>query len=92
MHALLPLCLLQLTAVDTAELGRAQPSAAMQHHIIVQQTGVRLCLPLQGITGGVRAAKAGHNVIMTPASHTYLDYRQSLRWEAHSDLSLPAFS
>ena len=35
---------------------------------------------LQGITGGVRAAKAGHDVIMTPASHCYLDYRQSLRY------------
>ena len=33
----------------------------------------------QGITGGVRAAKQGHQVIMTPTSHCYFDYRQSLR-------------
>jgi hexosaminidase len=35
--------------------------------------------PLQGISGGVKAARAGHQVIMTPTSHCYLDYRQSLR-------------
>jgi hypothetical protein len=34
---------------------------------------------MQGITGGVRAAKEGHQVIMTPTSHCYFDYRQSLR-------------
>lgn len=34
---------------------------------------------LQGISGGVKAARAGHQVIMTPTSHCYLDYRQSLR-------------
>ncbi|KAK9815323.1 hypothetical protein WJX72_001752 [[Myrmecia] bisecta] len=33
----------------------------------------------RGITGGVRAARAGHPVIMTPTSHCYFDYRQSLR-------------
>lgn len=33
----------------------------------------------RGISGGVQAARAGHQVIMTPTSHCYLDYRQSLR-------------
>lgn len=37
------------------------------------------CNVLQGIIGGVRAAKEGHQVIMTPTSHCYFDYRQSLR-------------
>lgn len=31
----------------------------------------------RGIEGGIEAAKAGHNVIMTPTSHCYLDYYQS---------------
>jgi len=30
----------------------------------------------RGIGGGVRAAELGHEVIMSPATHTYLDYRQ----------------
>ncbi len=30
----------------------------------------------RGITGGIEAAKMGHDVIMTPASHLYLDYYQ----------------
>jgi hexosaminidase len=30
----------------------------------------------RGTAGGIAAAKAGHNVIMTPTSHTYFDYRQ----------------
>jgi len=34
---------------------------------------------VQGISGGVKAAKAGHEVIMTPTSHCYFDYRQSLK-------------
>eukprot|EP00884_Botryococcus_braunii_P002082 jgi/Botrbrau1/11875/Bobra.126_2s0010.1 len=33
----------------------------------------------RGILGGIRAAKAGHQVIMTPTNHCYLDYKQSLR-------------
>ena len=31
----------------------------------------------RGIAGGVTAAKAGHDVIMTPTSHCYLDYYQA---------------
>ena len=31
----------------------------------------------RGIGGGVTAAKAGHDVIMTPTSHCYLDYYQA---------------
>lgn len=34
---------------------------------------------MQGISGGVKAAAAGHEVIMTPTSHCYFDYRQSLK-------------
>jgi len=34
---------------------------------------------VQGISGGVKAAAAGHEVIMTPTSHCYFDYRQSLK-------------
>ncbi|WP_242111828.1 family 20 glycosylhydrolase [Luteimonas aquatica] len=32
----------------------------------------------RGMDGGVRAAKLGHDVIMAPTSHVYLDYCQSL--------------
>lgn len=31
----------------------------------------------QGISGGIKAAKAGHDVIMTPNSHLYFDYYQN---------------
>ena len=31
----------------------------------------------RGIEGGVAAAKAGHDVVMSPTSHTYLDFYQS---------------
>lgn len=31
----------------------------------------------RGEDGGVAAARAGHDVVMTPTSHTYLDYYQS---------------
>ena len=31
----------------------------------------------RGIAGGIEAAKEGHDVIMTPTSHCYLDYYQS---------------
>lgn len=30
----------------------------------------------RGVAGGLRAAQLGHEVIMTPASHVYLDYKQ----------------
>lgn len=31
----------------------------------------------RGMEGGIEAAKQGHNVIMTPTSHVYLDYYQA---------------
>jgi hexosaminidase len=31
----------------------------------------------RGIEGGIAAAKAGHDVVMAPTSHTYFDYRQA---------------
>ncbi len=31
----------------------------------------------RGIGGGIAAAKAGHDVVMAPTSHTYFDYRQA---------------
>jgi len=31
----------------------------------------------RGIDGGIAAARAGHDVVMTPGSHTYFDYYQS---------------
>lgn len=31
----------------------------------------------RGVSGGIAAAKAGHDVIMSPWSHVYLDYRQA---------------
>jgi hexosaminidase len=31
----------------------------------------------RGATGGIEAARAGHDVVMAPTSHTYLDYYQS---------------
>jgi hexosaminidase len=30
----------------------------------------------RGTQGGITAAKAGHDVVMAPTSHTYFDYRQ----------------
>ena len=31
----------------------------------------------RGTQGGIAAARAGHDVVMAPTSHTYLDYYQS---------------
>lgn len=31
----------------------------------------------RGVEGGITAAKAGHDVVMAPTTHTYLDYYQS---------------
>jgi hexosaminidase len=31
----------------------------------------------RGVKGGIEAARQGHNVVMTPTSHTYFDYYQS---------------
>lgn len=56
---------------------RALEGYARQLSIFSRQ---QTCMLLaQGISGGVKAARAGHQVIMTPTSHCYLDYRQSLR-------------
>lgn len=35
----------------------------------------------RGVQGGIAAAKEGHHVIMTPTSHCYLDYYQSVSSE-----------
>jgi len=35
----------------------------------------------RGTEGGIRAAKAGHDVVMTPTSSCYFDYRQGLSGE-----------
>jgi hexosaminidase len=35
----------------------------------------------RGIVGGIEAARAGHDVVMTPSSHCYLDYYQGLTGE-----------
>jgi hexosaminidase len=35
----------------------------------------------RGIQGGIDAAKAGHDVVMTPTSHCYFDYYQALTGE-----------
>ncbi len=31
----------------------------------------------RGMSGGIKAAKSGHDVVMAPTSHTYFDYAQS---------------
>ena len=31
----------------------------------------------RGVRGGIAAARAGHDVVMTPTTHTYFDYHQS---------------
>jgi hexosaminidase len=31
----------------------------------------------RGVQGGVAAARAGHDVVMTPNSHTYFDHYQT---------------
>lgn len=36
----------------------------------------------RGSEGGIAAAKLGHDVIMTPNSHLYFDYYQSLDTDA----------
>ena len=64
-------------------LVKLQPAVYLQHQACCVGALTRVLLPiLQGITGGVRAARGGHDVIMTPTSHCYFDYKQSLRWEA----------
>jgi len=45
----------------------------------------------RGIKGGIEAAKLGHNVVMSPTTHVYLDYTQgdhSVENKIYADLSL----
>jgi hexosaminidase len=49
----------------------------------------------RGEQGGVEAARQGHDVVMAPQRHTYLDYYQSTDWDAEplafaETLTLPA--
>jgi hexosaminidase len=44
----------------------------------------------RGTKGGIAAARAGHDVIMAPTSHTYLDYYQS-KDEAKEPLAIGGF-
>lgn len=39
----------------------------------------------RGIQHGITAAKAGHDVVMAPTSHTYFDYRQAPKEEGYDD-------
>lgn len=43
----------------------------------------------RGIEGGIAAAKAGHDVVMAPTSHTYLDYYQAD--PSHEPLAIGGF-
>ncbi len=42
----------------------------------------------QGIKGGIEAARLGHDVIMSPTSHCYFDYRQSTEQEEPGNLGI----
>jgi hexosaminidase len=44
----------------------------------------------RGVRGGIAAARAGHDVIMAPTSHTYLDYYQA-RDQAMEPVAFNAF-
>jgi hexosaminidase len=44
----------------------------------------------RGIAGGVAAAQAGHDVVMTPTSNTYFDYYQS-QDVAHEPIAIGGF-
>ena len=44
----------------------------------------------RGVEGGIAAARAGHDVVMTPTSHTYFDYYQS-KDQAHEPLAIGGF-
>ncbi len=43
----------------------------------------------RGTSGGIKAAKQGHKVIMCPTSHCYFDYRQALLGEPMSMIGPP---
>ena len=44
----------------------------------------------RGVKGGIEAAKAGHDVVMAPTSHTYFDYYQS-RDQSKEPLAIGGF-
>jgi hexosaminidase len=44
----------------------------------------------RGVSGGIAAARAGHDVVMAPTSHTYLDYYQS-RDTQHEPIAIGGF-
>jgi hexosaminidase len=44
----------------------------------------------RGVEGGIAAARAGHDVVMAPTSHTYFDYYQS-KDQAHEPLAIGGF-
>jgi len=44
----------------------------------------------RGVEGGIAAARAGHDVVMTPTSHTYFDYYQS-KDQANEPLAIGGF-
>ncbi|RMF82794.1 MAG: beta-N-acetylglucosaminidase [Planctomycetota bacterium] len=44
----------------------------------------------RGLDGGIAAARAGHDVVMAPTSHTYFDYYQS-KDTAHEPLAIGGF-
>jgi hexosaminidase len=44
----------------------------------------------RGLEGGIAAARAGHDVVMTPTSHTYFDYYQS-KDQAREPLAIGGF-
>jgi hexosaminidase len=44
----------------------------------------------RGIQGGIAAAQAGHDVVMTPTSNTYFDYYQS-QDQKHEPMAIGGF-
>lgn len=42
----------------------------------------------RGVAGGIEAAKQGHDVIMSPTTHCYFDYRQSTEPEEPGNLGI----
>ena len=43
----------------------------------------------RGVKGGIAAARAGHDVVMAPTSHTYFDYRQARQEKGFGGSVLP---
>lgn len=44
----------------------------------------------RGVAGGIEAARQGHDVVMSPSSHCYLDYRQA-EDPSREPLAIPAY-